>query len=130
MTKVLECYYDSGECLAGKSTTVVLRKNVSLKYIIGVLNSTLISKFYKIYFNSLSLAGGFYRIGAPQIKLIPIAEPSEDQEREVIGIVEQIIDMKKEDRATDIKELQNKLDSCIYAVYKLSKDEITILEEI
>jgi hypothetical protein len=44
-------------------------KNINLKFFIGLLNSTLLSKFYKIYFNSLSLAGGFFRIGAPQIKL-------------------------------------------------------------
>ena len=86
MTKRLECYYDKGEYLAGKSTTIVLDYS-HLKYITAVLNSTLMTFYYKVFFNSMSLAGGFYRIGAPQIKTLPIAIPADIRKEDNLLIV-------------------------------------------
>lgn len=77
MNKYLECLYDDGEYLAGKSTTIVYG-HPHLKYITAVLNSTLMSFYYTTFYNSMSLAGGFYRIGAPQIKTLPIAIPNDE----------------------------------------------------
>ena len=58
-----------------------------LKYIIGILNSRFMSRFYQIYFNSLSLAGGFYRIGAPQIKELPIPNVDQEKEKTIVNFI-------------------------------------------
>lgn len=123
MTKILECYYDDGKCLAGKSTTIVFNSSKNLKYLLGILNSKFMTRFYKIYFNSLSLAGGFYRIGAPQIKELPIAEASEEQENKIIQLVECLIN-----NPTDEKR-QEELDKIIYSIYGINEEEIKILED-
>lgn len=130
MTKRLECYLDSkGEFLAGKSTTIILKKKCDLKYIIALLNSKLMSFFYSIYYNSLSLKGGFFRIGPPQIKTLPIIIPSEE-------IIEGIIDKSKLLQEAIIKNndeiimvLEKELDELIYNVYKLDKEEINLVEK-
>lgn len=124
MTKRLECYLDSkGEFLAGKSTIIVLKKECDLKYILALLNSKLMSFFYSIYYNSLSLKGDFFRIGPPQIKTLPLRVPSKE-------IVEIIIDksnslqeaiLNKDDKI--IKIVEKELDDLIYKVYKLNEDE-------
>lgn len=60
MNKVLECFYDEGDFLAGKSTTIVYN-NPHLKVITAILNSTLMSFYYATFYNSMSLAGGLQR---------------------------------------------------------------------
>lgn len=121
MNKELECYYDKGEYLAGKSTTIVYGHE-NLRYITAILNSTLMSFYYKMYYNSMSLAGGFFRVGAPQIKKLPIAFPDS---KNIIMEVEELVN-----------ELQSgcfdnyaKLDSLIYSVYGLSGEEISMIEK-
>ena len=115
--------------MAGKSTTIILKKKCDLKYIIALLNSKLMSFFYSIYYNSLSLKGGFFRIGPPQIKTLPIIIPSEE-------IIEGIIDKSKLLQEAIIKNndeiimvLEKELDELIYNVYKLDKEEINLVEK-
>jgi hypothetical protein len=72
MTKVLECALDStGTVLAGKSTSVI-RAAIDLRYLLGILNSKLISFYFTNSFASNSLQGGYLRIGPPQLQQIPI----------------------------------------------------------
>jgi len=131
MTKILECYYDKGEYLAGKSTTIVYNYD-HLKYILAVLNSKLMTFYYQVFFNSMSLAGGFYRVGAPQVKTLPIAVPSDEL---VIKSVEEKVDelqtilesqCEEYDRATT---LLSDIDSLIYQIYGLNESEVTVVEE-
>lgn len=125
MTKVLECFYDTGEYLAGKSTTLVYGCN-HLKYITAVLNSKLMTFYYSSFYNSMSLAGGFYRIGAPQIKELPIVIPMDDILEKVEKYVDIIIDKTNEIETTIIMK---KIDQVIYSLYGLSNSEICIVEE-
>ena len=125
MTKRLECYYDKGEYLAGKSTTIVLDYS-HLKYITAVLNSTLMTFYYKVFFNSMSLAGGFYRIGAPQIKTLPIAIPADETLDKVEIYVEELEKLYSQDYAENNrqKELLELIDKEIYSAYGLNSQEI------
>ena len=122
MTKVLECYYDSGCCLAGKSTTIVYDSILDLKYIIGILNSKLMTWFYSTYFNSLSLAGGFYRVGAPQIKILPIM----NAKREIVKRLSALVD---ERISTNSDAIENQIDELVYAIYGLTDEEIAVVEK-
>ena len=77
MTKKLECFLDEkGEYLAGKSTTIIESEDIDLKFILAVLNSKLLTFIYKNIFRSLSLQGGYLRVGTPQLKELPIIIPS------------------------------------------------------
>jgi len=130
MTKILECYYDHGEYLAGKSTTIVYG-NAHLRYLTAVLNSRLMTFYYQVFFNSMSLAGGFYRIGAPQIKTLPIAMPEDSS---IIEKIENMVEKVQEilvDNNSDSPQVQDMLkeiDSVIYSIYGLTSQEISIVE--
>ena len=128
MTKILECYYDEGEYLAGKSTTLVYGCD-HLPYITAILNSRLITYFYSVFYNSMSLAGGFFRIGAPQIKNLPIAFPTKPEEIEYIeNLVKAIQDKYKSGEVDNISDLFQKIDRKIYHIYGLSEAEIQCVE--
>lgn len=74
MTQRLEAFYDPGTCLAGKSTVLVLPRKLNLKFLTSCMNSKLLSFVYRELFESLSLQGGYLRIGPPQIKRLPIRQ--------------------------------------------------------
>lgn len=129
MTKILECFYDKGEYLAGKSTTIVYGSD-KLKFLIALLNSKLMTYYYRVFYNSMSLAGGFYRIGAPQIKELPIAIPDDE---EIIIKVEEYVGRIQEayenDGDDEIEGLKQEIDKIVYNIYQLSDEEIKIVEE-
>lgn len=81
------------------------------------------TRFYQTYFNSLSLAGRFYRIGVPQIKELPIPEISEKEENKIIELVDTII------KNANNEQKHEELDNLIYKIYGISEEEIKILEE-
>lgn len=128
MTKILECYYDKGEYLAGKSTTIVYGCD-HLRYITGLLNSKLMTYFYGVFYNSMSLAGGFFRIGAPQVKTLPIAFPTEG---EIISELEELVDnIQEKNKNKDYKnivELKHRMDMAVYNIYGLTAEEIQCVE--
>ena len=121
MCKRLECCYDEGSVLAGKSTSVIYGSKYSLKYVIGLLNSKLMTFFYAAYFGSLSLAGGFYRIGAPQLQELPI-KYAKEYESELVELVDTVL------LVPDDTDALNKIDSLVYKIYGLTEEEIAVVE--
>lgn len=70
MIKNLECAYDNGEVLAGKSTAVIYSKSdtYSLKYLLALLNSDLYSYLYRNLFSNNSMAGGYLNVSKKQLE--------------------------------------------------------------
>ncbi|QGU94454.1 N-6 DNA methylase [Clostridium bovifaecis] len=59
MCKKLECYYDTGEYLAGKSTVIIYDSELNLKYITAILNSELMEFYFKGCYTTLSLSNKY-----------------------------------------------------------------------
>ena len=131
MTKILECVYDEGEYIAGKSTVIVLESgSMNLKYVLALLNSKLVSFWYRIYFRSLALAGGYLRIGNNEIKAIPIPDITVEQQAPIIEIVDRILATKRTDSDKDVAALEKEIDRVVYSLYDLSREEIEIVEGV
>ena len=131
MNKVIECIYDSGEYLAGKST-VIIYNNEHLKFITAILNSKLMSFYYQNFYNSMSLSGGYFRIGAQQIKTLPIAIP---KDKKIIKNIEAKVDklqllFSQEQANDDTNKLQDDIDNLVYKIYGLSTDDINCIEDL
>lgn len=72
MSQHLEAAIDlTGTVLAGKSTTIVL-SSIDLRYLLGILNSHLVNLFFTTTFQGNQLHGGYLRVGAPQLRQIPM----------------------------------------------------------
>jgi len=139
MTKKLECVYDRGEFLAGKSTTIILsdyRSNLSLKVILSLLNSTLVSFWFRYFFRSLSLAGGYIRISHREISQIPVPRISKSQSVVLSNLVDKILSLTQSKNYLEnpqqqarVKEYESQIDQIVYKLYGLTDEEIKIVEE-
>ncbi|MDA8143172.1 MAG: N-6 DNA methylase [Thermoplasmatales archaeon] len=140
MTKRLECYLDYGQCLAGKSTTVIISKD-DLRPIIAILNSKFMSSYYRTMFSGLSLSGGFIRVGPPQIKELQI-KISNKFKREVIPLVNKITTLNNEINEMGIKHtekrarleeeiqrIDKKIDILVYELYGITDEQRDLIEK-
>lgn len=145
MTKVLECYPDlKGEYLAGKSTSIVL-SDLDIRYLSALLNSKLMSFYYDTVFGGNKLAGGYLRIGPPQLGTLPIKVPdlnnSQDRTRHdhMVSLVESMLALNKqlavaktpheqESLKRQIDATDRQINKLVYELYGLTDEEIKIVE--
>jgi hypothetical protein len=129
MSKRIEVFYDLGEYIAGKSTTIILDNGkIDLVYLLGVLNSKIISYWYQIYFSSLSLAGGYLRISNNEIKKIPIVMPDKESEEKIINLANKIQKIKL-NNSIDTSALEKEIDEIIMDLYGLNEEEKEIVRK-
>jgi hypothetical protein len=122
LTRKLEAYFDLGIFLAGKSTTIILSHD-DPKYLVPIINSQLMTFFYRKYYKSLSLQSGYLRIGPPQIKNLPIIKRIEEFKNvgEILSDYILFINATKE-RRNQLKEIieffdRQITDSLVYELY-------------
>ncbi len=126
MTQRLECSLDQdGSFLAGKSTSIIFTSQMcDLYYLLGVLNSRLISFYLKSYFSGNSLKGNYLRIGSPQLRQIPIC--LSEQPALMIKLVRQRL---TETIPSKLQMLDRQIDQLVYQLYGLTDLEIQIVEQ-
>jgi hypothetical protein len=154
MSKRLECFLDvSGEYLAGKSTTIVQRKQetntlegngeeeINLKALVAVLNSRLLTFWYRVTFRSLGLQGGYMRIGPPQIREVPVKLGSRKRQSDLASKVDLISALfenlkkinKDSNRAGELRdEISSKMEDIeriVYEIYGIDSSEIRAIED-
>ncbi|KXS31654.1 MAG: type IIS restriction enzyme [Candidatus Gallionella acididurans] len=146
MTKILECGVDlKGDYVPGKSTSVVLC-DCDLRYLVGLLNSKLINFFYDTVFGGNKLAGGYLRIGPPQLKDIPIAVITSKAPREklhdhdaLVALVDKMLSLQQQKAAArtpqdgtmsqrQIDAIDQQINQLVYKIYGLTADEIAMVE--
>ena len=59
----------------------------------------------------------------------PIPEISKIEQQKFIDVIDQILAMKKENNNDDISEQQTLIDLMVYDLYKLTPEEIALVEE-
>jgi len=108
--------------LSTNTLRVLLRKNEStnLKYLLGILNSRLINYYFRLNFNNKD-------IYAYQLAEVPIKYDLYF-EKEIIELVTQILEIKKNNPEISTAELENQIDQLVYQLYELTEDEIKIVE--
>jgi hypothetical protein len=122
MSKRIEAFLDAdGEYMAGIATVIVVASDnkeiENFKYLAGILNSTLVSRWFTSNFN-VTMAGGFLSIKQDQIKQIPIAEGSKSQRRAMIQLVSEMQYLSSRDELKRA-DLLNKLDLLTEQIYGL-----------
>ena len=128
MSKEIEAIYDSGETLAGKSTSIILcNDNEYLKFVLGLLNSQLTSYAINIIFNSLKMSGGFLNIGTREIESISIPKTTPHNIQNIKTIVDQILAAKNGNPQADTSLWEREIDLLVYKLYGLTYDEVLIV---
>ncbi|MDO8522315.1 MAG: Eco57I restriction-modification methylase domain-containing protein [bacterium] len=109
------------------SAKVSLSKNYSYEFVIGVLNS----KVTNWYFENLMANGlDFYPSQLRSLPIPTIADTKKDRGpiKKIETLVSQILTHKKQDKDTNIKDIENQIDDLVYRLYGLNEEEIKIIE--
>ncbi|MBE9089765.1 N-6 DNA methylase [Microcystis aeruginosa LEGE 11464] len=116
--------------LFNMSNIAILEKEnleISLKYILGLLNSKLIS-YYFIKNTAKSVRQMFPKLILEDLRKFPIKKIGTVEQQPFISIVDQILETKKFDPNADTTALEKEIDKIVYELYGLSEEEIRIIE--
>lgn len=99
---------------------------INIKYLLGILNS----KVIKFYLNLIAETSGMgtKRWINNYVKSFPIPVALQKQQDQIISLVDQVLNAKRENVLIDTREIEEAIDCCIYDLYKLSKEEIILIE--
>ena len=102
-------------------------KRLKIGYVLGVINSLYIAFMY----NKLVQEAGrvFPQVKITHVKKLPLAIPGDDIQTKIADLVSRIMVAKRKAPDTDTLSLENKIDVMIYEIYKLTRDEINIVEQ-
>ena len=112
----------------------------SSKYVLGILNSKLMSYFLKS--TCAERQGGFIEQKPVYVSKIPIKKPSSSEEEMITKFVDKILLLNKRlneigDKKTsvsskleeEIQKIDNEIDQLVYKLYGLTQEEIAIVED-
>lgn len=118
--------YDNKQTYCLQSTNVInLRpqyNNIAIKYLLGIINSRLANFYFHSRFP------GNNHIPSNQLAQIPIPHASDEQQRMIEAIVNDILAAKAANLAADVSALEAEIDQRVYALYGLTAEEIRIVE--
>jgi hypothetical protein len=93
-----------------------LSDNVSVKYLLGLLNAEISSKIIVNFINHTGLQ-------TTDLRYLPVIEPSREEKNEVENLVEQAIEKQKEEKPfEEIEEVKEKIDQKIGSIYGVELD--------
>jgi Eco57I restriction endonuclease. len=105
------------------------------KYLLALLNCKLYQWIFAIQNPSVKIAGDFFSINSPQLLRLPFKE-DKSIEKPIINLVDQILNITKDDDYFDnadkqakVKKLEEEIDELVYELYKLTPEEIEIVEK-
>ncbi len=99
--------------------------------ILGVLNSKLMTYFYKKKFFPTHMQGGAFGFDTLSVETLPIPQitksnkPTADK---IIALVDKILQAKEEDPKANTQGLEKEIDALVYQLYNLTDEEIKIIE--
>jgi len=120
-------YFDTEGRYINNSCYMIISDN---KYLFAFLNSKLFEWFKKIKFVAYGDATekGRAKLDYNKMITVPIKNASTEQQQQIIDIVNQIFSIKKSNPSTDVSDLENDINRLFYELYRLSEEEIKIIE--
>ncbi|GAA7458602.1 hypothetical protein ID1052_04990 [Helicobacter pylori] len=100
--------------------------------ILGVLNSKLMTYFYKKKFFPTHMQGGAFGFDTLSVETLPIPQitksnkPTADK---IIALVDKILQAKAKDPKANTQESEKEIDALVYQLYHLTDEEIKTIED-
>ncbi|KAG2476770.1 MAG: putative Type II site-specific deoxyribonuclease [Nitrosopumilales archaeon] len=140
--KITACYDEDNFYSLNKAYVVSIPdKNISTKFVLALLNSNLISWFFRTKFESAHVRGGYLQFKKQYTSLIPIKKISLNEQQPFIQLVDEIHDCyaklnqlqgKKTNQSEriekEIKKIDKKIDGLVYDLYNISEEDRKIIE--
>ena len=116
--------YDDSNYYA--EATTFLMTGEKLKFLLAILNSKVSEWYFKLIGTTTGM--GTNRWKKYKIELLPIKQPSEEQEEQIANLVNQILQNNKKNLQIENISLENQIDQLVYQLYGLTEEEIAIVE--
>ncbi|MGN8503152.1 DUF7149 domain-containing protein [Helicobacter pylori] len=100
--------------------------------ILGVLNSKLMTYFYKKKFFPTHMQGGAFGFDTLSVETLPfpqITEKNQELADKITDCAKQILALKEKDPKANTQELEKEIDALVYQLYNLTDEEIKIIED-
>ncbi|MEJ8602106.1 DUF7149 domain-containing protein [Helicobacter pylori] len=100
--------------------------------ILGVLNSKLMTYFYKKKFFPTHMQGGAFGFDTLSVETLPIPQITEKNQEladKITDGAEAILQTKEKDPKANTQELEKEIDALVYQLYHLTDEEIKIIED-
>lgn len=100
--------------------------------ILGVLNSKLMTYFYKKKFFPTHMQGGAFGFDTLSVETLPIPQITKSNKptaHKITDCAKQILEAKEKDPKANTQELEKEIDALVYQLYNLTDEEIKIIEE-
>lgn len=127
MSRQLEAAWNEGELALGVQVFAAAELQLDPYYLLGVLNSRLLSHLFRTRFAAKRLAGGYLSINKGQLAQLPIVDPQQlhRQQRsyERIAALGRRLSVDGPDTAADAK-----IDRLVEQLYALDAAEIALLD--
>lgn len=107
---------------------IIKSPDISLKYILAIINSKLVTYFFSKFLSTDTLQGSYSSIYPDDIRQIPIAYSFETAQQPIIALVEQVLTMKQAAPSVSTTALETEIDALVYKLYDLTEAEIAIIE--
>ena len=118
-------YYDNENFIAEKTNFIMTGEN--LKYIMAVLSSKLGFYIFYNFYSEITLGDVGFQYRKSSLEEFPIPEVDKKTEKEIVNLVEKVIEGKK--KGIDTREFEEEIDKIVYGLYNLSSEEIKIIEK-
>ncbi len=100
--------------------------------ILGILNSKLMTYFYKKKFFPTHMQGGAFGFDTLSVETLPIPQITKSNKptaHKITDCAEAILEAKEKDPKANTQELEKEIDALVYQLYNLTDEEIKIIEE-
>ncbi|UOR62167.1 DUF7149 domain-containing protein [Helicobacter pylori] len=100
--------------------------------ILGVLNSKLMTYFYKKKFFSTHMQGGAFGFDTLSVETLPIPQITKSNQptaHKITDCAKAILEAKEKDPKANTQELEKEIDALVYQLYNLTDEEIKTIEE-
>lgn len=105
----------------------------TLKYVLGLLNSTLMTYYARQKNIILVKPGKTPQIRSGQkgpigIQQLPIKESTKDRKEQIIKLVDRVLTAKRANPQADTSKWEREIDRLVYGLYGLTEDEVKVVE--
>ena len=129
MTNFIRCCIAPNGYFGGK-VNILHNFKIDKRYILGLLNSKLMSYFYaKKYFAS-HMQGGAFGFDTLSVRTLPIPKITAKNQKiadKIVNLVDKILESKAQGKETT--PLESQIDDLVYKLYNLNDSEIKIIEK-
>jgi len=98
--------------------------SVSILYVLALLNSKLLHYYYANIYKGTHVAGGYLHYLVGYLNSLPIAQPTQKQEKYLIELVKILLKCKD----AEFNRIDREIDKSIYEIYHLKENEIDLVE--